>query len=251
MKTEVHLLTYNEQDILPYTLRHYTTFAQKIIVHDSFSTDRTREIAQSYGAEVRDWDTGGTINDKLAAELKNTAWKGTDADFCIMADADELIYFPQGTEQTLATYLDWGLAFVRPRGFELHSYKFPTTGGQLYDQVKYGAPDDKWYSKPILFQPPLVKDMGFGIGAHGCRAQLVDGSELISSNVPFTDSPPTYLLHCKHLGPVQRITKEYTTDQQRLSEINRRQRWGNQDDPHRHALEKRSGIIARLQRVIA
>ena len=104
MKIQVHILAFNEEDILPYTLRHYSQFATKIIVHDSFSTDRTREICKDYGAEVRDWDTGGVLNDNLSRELKSTAWIGTDADWVITADADELIYFPKGVTQTLEEY---------------------------------------------------------------------------------------------------------------------------------------------------
>ncbi len=248
MKTEVHILTYNEEAILPYTLRHYRTFAERIIVHDSFSTDSTRQIARAFGAEVRDWDTGGVLNDLLAANLKNTIWKGSDANFCIMADADELIYFPQGAAPTLQAYWNNGVAVVKPRGFEMHSYRFPTTTGQIYDQVKFGAPDDKWYAKPILFSPPRVSEMNFGIGAHNCKALSNTGEKI---NVVNFTNPPTYLLHCKHLGPVSRVAKEYTTDQQRLSDINRRERWGNQEDPYKHALDKRRGIIERLQRVIA
>src|SRR6185436_5072198 len=142
MKVEVHILTYNEEAILPYTLRHYNTFAQPVVVHDAFSTDRTREIAKEYGAVVLDWDCP-EINDLIAMNLKNSCWKGTGADFVICADADELMYFPRGTSWSLEMYKEVGVAIVKPHGFELCSATFPKTQGQIYEEVKMGAPDDK------------------------------------------------------------------------------------------------------------
>lgn len=247
MKVDIHLLTFNEEEILPYTLRHYITFATRIIIHDGFSTDGTRAIAKQYGAEVRDWDTAGQINDRLAQQLKNTAWQGTDADWVGMFDADELLYFPLGVKETLFICERRNVPIIKPHGFEMCADVFPTTPGQLYDEVKMGAADDKWYAKPAMFSPKRVRDMGFGVGAHTCRAVLHSGMR-VSADV-FT-RPAVYLLHCKHLGPVERVAKEYRADLLRLSDVNRHHRWGNQGDGLVHAQEKRAGIMSRLQRVI-
>ena len=100
MNVEVHIVTYNEERILPWTLRHYGTFAARIVVHDSFSTDRTREIAWKAGAEVIDWDTVGQVNDQLLSELKNSCWLGTKAQWVIVCDADEFLWFPNGVVET-------------------------------------------------------------------------------------------------------------------------------------------------------
>lgn len=248
MNVEVHILTYNEEAILPYTLRHYATYATRIILHDSFSTDRTRDIAREAEVEVLDWPTDG-INDKLAAYLKNNCWKGSKADWVITADADELIYFPKGARSTLLNYIRQGLPCVKPHGFELCSPVFPTTKGQLYEEVQMGARDDKWYGKPILFSPTKILETNFAMGAHSCRAQLVTHKWWKSGEQPQTE-PPTYLLHCKHLGPIERVAREYNTDLQRLSEVNRRNGWGNQGDGHKHAVEKRMNILSHLQQVI-
>src|SRR6188768_2460656 len=100
MSVEVHLLCFNEAEILPFTLMHYATFAERIIVHDGFSTDRSREICLEHGAEVRDFHSDG-VNDILFKKLKETCWIGTDADWAVTADADEFIYFPEGSFHTL------------------------------------------------------------------------------------------------------------------------------------------------------
>ncbi len=54
MKTDVTviILTYNEELNLPHSLESVKDWANQIIVFDSFSTDRTVEIARGYGCEV-------------------------------------------------------------------------------------------------------------------------------------------------------------------------------------------------------
>ena len=46
------ILTYNEEDNLPYALENVKEFAKEIVVIDSNSIDSTVEIAQSYGARI-------------------------------------------------------------------------------------------------------------------------------------------------------------------------------------------------------
>lgn len=132
MNVSVTILCYNEQDILPYTLRHYATFCDRMVVYDAFSTDRSREIAKEYGAEVVDWATKG-VDDLQAKAVKENACMNSPADWAIAVDADELIYFPEGAFHTLAAYDADGVAVVKPRGFEMFSDTFPTTDGQIYD----------------------------------------------------------------------------------------------------------------------
>lgn len=247
MKIEVHLLTYNEAQILPYSLRHYRTFAEKIVVHDSFSKDDTRSIAASFGAEIRDWDTGGKLNDLIAAKTKSTAWKGTDADWVICVDADELVYFPEGLG-VLQTYLDSQIGLVKTTGWELSSRIFPTTTGQIYDEVKTAAPEIKWYSKPALFTPHLVRSVEFGVGAHDCVYVLKTGKRLPAPKEPTT--PATWLLHCHHLGPLDRIADRYAKKRTRLSQANVQHRWGNFDPAAKHALDKRNMIESNLRQII-
>lgn len=254
MTTEVHLLCYNEQAILPYTLRHYRTFADRIIVHDSFSTDDSRKIATSFGAEVRDWDTGGQINDQLARELKNNCWKtwkGAQADWVVTADADEFIHFPtRRVQDTLNRLWDLGIAVVKPIGWELYSETFPTGPGQIYDEIRMGMRDDYWYGKPILFSPKRIIDMGFHCGAHDCSPYYQSGYSPGSMRHQTPTEPHVYLLHCKHLGPVERIAKEYDEDRKRLAPINVEHGWGNFEPGMKHAQDKRARIKANLVEII-
>ncbi len=250
MNVCVHLLTYNEEKILPYALRHYLTFANRIVIHDAFSLDATRVIAKMYGAEVVDWDTGNEFNDKLAKELKSSCWVGTNADWVIVADADELIYFPHGAKRTLAIYEANDVEVVSPWGWELYAEKFPTTDGQIYEEIVQGARDDKWYSKPILFSPNRIKEMNYAGGAHQVLVTNTKGHSYKIDNINhrFTE-PPTYLLHCKHIYPIEDIAKGYDERRKRLSEINVRQKWGNFEPGAKHATDKRNMILSKLEKI--
>lgn len=240
---EVHLLAFNEEEILPFTLRHYLTVAARIVVHDARSTDGTRDIAARYGAEVRDWNTGGLLDDESARTLKNTAWRGTQADWVIVADADELIYFPQGVEETLRAYAACGVAVAKPQGWEMFSETFPTGAGQIYDEVKTAAREDRWYSKPILFAPARLEDIAFTAGAHTCRfCQAGRWHEMPRK----LTQPECWLLHCSHLGPIERIAAKLDAKRARLSPLNVKRGWGNFDPGMQHAQEKRALIMSGL-----
>lgn len=245
---EVHLLAFNEQDILPFALAHYGTFAERIIVHDGFSTDRSRDIARTFGAEVRDFHSDG-VNDILFKKLKETCWNGTDADWVVTADADELIYFPEGSFHTLSAYEADGVAIVKPVGFEMFSDEMPVIEkGQIYQQVQKGARDEKWYSKPILFRPSLIQKLTFGAGCHTCWADLKNGTKIADPKE--TTVPETYLLHYHQIGGIERIARRYAGQQSRHSQTNIKNKFGNFEDPLKHARDKRALIEPRLEQVI-
>ncbi len=247
-KVEVHLVAYNEEDIIPYALRHYKTFASRIIVHDAGSTDRTKAICEEYGAEVQDWDTKGEINDELLRILKETCWNGTTADWVIMVDADELIYFPAGVERSLRLYDLAKLAVITCKGFEMESPVFPTTKGQIYEEVNYGASDDRWYGKPALLRPKLIKSIHYVHGAHGCEVTLTNGRKI--KNPPAPNTNQAYLLHYKHLGSVERIGDRYDGNKSRFSEVNKKHGFGWHGLGIVHSKAKRQAILSKRRKIL-
>lgn len=248
MKIQVLILAFNEETILPYTLRHYRTYADEIIVYDAFSTDNTRNICREYGAVIHDWKTDG-LNDSIAKHIKNTGWINSHkSDWVICVDADELIYFPKGTRSTLEQYDLQKLGVVKPYGFEMFSETLPTTSGQIYDEIKMGGRDDKWYGKPVLFSPRRLRSIDFSPGAHTCTWIDIDGND---QQCPVADfNPPTYLLHYHHIGPIERIAQRYDATRERLSKINVDNNWGNFDPGMKHASDKRAAIFKTLRQVI-
>ena len=247
---EVHVLTRNEEAMLPYTLRHYQTFAQKIVVHDAFSTDRTREIATAAGAQVVDFDTKDKVDDELHIRMKNTCWRGTTADWVICVDCDELVYWPGGVTNALAAYEAAGVPMIHPHGFEMFTEAALTTKGQIYEQVKVGAPDNKWYAKPVMFSTLRVTASNFGIGCHTASPMLKNGVKLrFDENTPFTE-PPCYLLHFHHIWPIAEIAAKYDRTRARLTANNVAHHFGNLEPGIKHAMDKRTFILKNLMEVI-
>src|SRR5689334_5954873 len=81
------IITFNEEENLPRTLKSVEVLVRElggeIIVVDSGSTDRTAEIAKSFGAKVfvEEW--------KGFAAQKNSAIEKASGDWVLLLDADE------------------------------------------------------------------------------------------------------------------------------------------------------------------
>lgn len=245
---EVHIVAYNEEMILPYALRHYKTFAARIVVHDGGSTDRTRDICCEYGVEIENFDTDGKINDVLLKQLKENCWKGTTAEWVAVVDADEFLYFPDHPKNSLDQYEQQELAFVKPTGFEMFSDTLPTGNGQIYDEIKQGAADNKWYAKPILFSAKRVESVDYMVGAHECRAVLKNGLRMV--NPVRVTMPPCWLLHYHQIGGLERLGAKYDAHKRRMAQVNLDNNWGWTGDGLRHARDKRAAILPRLQQVM-
>lgn len=267
MNVDVYILCRNEEEILPYVLRHYLTFARHIFIYEGRSTDNSRKIIQNFqdihnlgGDDIRgwpkfdrinliDWEKGQQLDDAENSHLKSVCWLGTTADWVICVDCDELIYFPTGTERELTQLWQQGTPVVAPKGWEMMSEVFPTTPGQIYDEIKYASPDDRWYGKPVLFRPSLVKAVQFAPGAHGGAFVLSNGvRKSVDFRTPRT-SPDTWLLHCKHLGPVERVARRYDQIRQAYSANNVSHHWGNYEAGIKHATDKRRKLSENVQRI--
>jgi len=83
----VIILTYNEEVNLPHALENVKDFAKKVVVLDSHSTDKTLEIAESYGAKVytRTFDDFSRQRKYALEQIPhNTKW-------LFVLDADEIL----------------------------------------------------------------------------------------------------------------------------------------------------------------
>lgn len=81
----VALISYNEEDNIGKTLSAVKDIASEIIIVDSGSTDRTIEIARSFGAKVfiEEW--------KGYREQKNSALKKCSQEWILFLDCDEIV----------------------------------------------------------------------------------------------------------------------------------------------------------------
>ena len=87
----VLILTKNEEFNLPHALESVSSFARRVVVVDSGSTDRTLEIAREAGADVyeNEWYNYAT---QLNWGLDNT---GIDTTWTFRLDADEVVRMPR------------------------------------------------------------------------------------------------------------------------------------------------------------
>jgi len=127
-KLAVLIMTLNEEKNLAACLET-ARFADEIVVLDSGSTDRTQEIAESYGAKfvVHPMGEGG-----FAAQ-RNLMLEQTDADWVFYLDADERLTPEAGEEIRRIVAAD------QPAGWSIKRYN--VVMGQL---MKYGPHRPDW-----------------------------------------------------------------------------------------------------------
>jgi hypothetical protein len=214
MQIEVYILANNEEKLMPYLMRHYTQFA-KVIIIESNSTDRTVEIAKSLGAEVRSFEMKDEINDQWFTNIKNNCWKDSKADWIMIVDADEFIYHPDiknKLETTTAT-------IFLPSFYNMYSETFPTTTGQIYEEVQYGSlwgGKDHLFGKSNIFKLPDIEEMNFNIGCHNIKPV---------GNVKLEITDEIKTLHMRNLSKEFVIERNVRT-RSRLSELNKKHGWG-------------------------
>lgn len=187
MKVWVYSIIHNEAPMLGYFMRHYLTVADRVILYDDHSTDGGPELAQRLGAEVRPYPGYG-LDDihfvEFAAETYPEA-RG-QADWVMWPDADEFVWHPY-LLMTLGRYMASGVTLPLIDGWQLYSPVFPTTTGQIYDEVKSGT---RWgpQCKRLVFNPAI--NVRWGAGKHSATSP--DGVDSQQAEIR--------LLHCRHLG---------------------------------------------------
>lgn len=81
----VTLISLNEEDNIGRTLESIKDIASEIVVVDSHSTDKTREIAKGYGAKVFEEDWKGYV------DQKNSALDKCTREYILSLDCDEVV----------------------------------------------------------------------------------------------------------------------------------------------------------------
>lgn len=217
MKIHAHIVTWNEERILPFTLDYYQLFCDKIFIWDNESTDSTLEICERYpNVEVRTWTSNNEINNKLQVDIKSYEYRklSRDADWVIICDCDEFLYHPNLLNK-LEEYKQLGVTLPNVTGHDMVSETFPDYDGTLItSQVKIGTGPLMNLSKFIIFNPKL--DMIYGPGCHSIKTQ--SNPDLVK----FSPDKELKLLHYKFLGK-DYVKSKYREYQKRISEYNKKQ----------------------------
>jgi SAM-dependent methyltransferase len=176
--------------MMPYFLRHYSTFAAKIVVYDENSTDGTRDIIKQCPiAELRDWPGKG-LDDDLFTEAVNHIYREASGKFDWVAwpDVDELLWHPNMLKMLAETKADmlqatgWGM--ISATGLSGQS-------GQIYDHFRHGVRQLN-YDKYLLWRPSV--EIRHTLGRH---TYSLEWPKCSGVKAPV---PDLQLLHYRFLG---------------------------------------------------
>lgn len=156
----------NEEFLLPYFLRHYSTFADRIFIINDHSTDKTVKIAKKNNkVTLLDFEYTHGLDENDFNECFAKSYKKYSkevADWVMCVDGDEFIY-NKDIIGNLKKQKERGLKIIKTTGYSMFSRKFPRTSGQIYDECQYGIRERR-YDKPVVFNPEL--DVIFAKGRH-------------------------------------------------------------------------------------
>lgn len=210
MNIETHILTWNRYNTIHLTINHYKQFG-KVIVHDNFSDDGTWEIGEMLGAEMRLFGKAGVLDDGEYLKVKNNAWKGSQADWVIVVDDDEILYHPYLLTQ-LQVFKDDGVTIIQPKGFAVFSNDMPVNN---WLDITDGIVDEN-YSKLCCFNPKALTEISYEYGCH--RNTRPKGRVKIGQ--------AGVLLHYQAVGGVQRMIDRHKLYEPRRLRSPVNVRWG-------------------------
>lgn len=198
---EAYIVTWNREDIIHLTINHYKQFCSKVVIYDNFSDDRTREIAECLGCEVRLFGKAGELNDQHYLEVKNSCWKGSKADYVIVCDDDEILVgeFENVTD-----------SIIRTQGYEMFSHDVPK---ESFFEIKTGIENDN-YSKWVCFDPKRVKEIDYVYGCHVANPK---------GDISLTHEK-MMLLHYRSIGGPDKLIARQKLYADRMSQVNKK--WG-------------------------
>jgi hypothetical protein len=218
MKIHAHILAWNEEKILPFTLDYYSLICEKIFIYDNMSTDSSDEIYKKYEkVEVIKWDSGNEFRDDLNMKLKTEEYKkrsrGQNVDWVIVCDCDEFLYHPNLIEK-LIDLKNRGIDIPEIDGRNMFSEEYPTYDGRLLPEiVKTGSEMYLDMCKNIIFNPD--KDITVGVGGHF----------VLCNNCKRSEQRELKLLHYTYLGRKE-VKQKYINRSKRLSDYNKKNRFG-------------------------
>jgi glycosyltransferase involved in cell wall biosynthesis len=199
MTITLYTFLYNEEHILPYFLKHYSQYVNKIVVYNNQSTDNSIQILNDWKEceiEIREFNTDNHYDEQTLMDLKNNCWKGDDSDYVIVCDMDELLYHPNLGEFIKKQGL---VDYFTPTGYHMIGEEIPTDyTKQIYEIIKNGTPDNQ-YNKNVLFKRSNITETNYSPGAH--RSKFNGTTNLINC-----EDQDLKLLHYKWLSP------EYVAD---------------------------------------
>lgn len=234
MRITVYTIIKDEAWMLPYFLRHYATFADKIVVYDENSTDGSRELIQACPiAELREWQGKG-LNDTEFTEAVNQFWKTDRAvDHWVMwPDVDELLHHADMRKLLTEVQAD----VIPSTGYALIAKEKPERKLQAYEEVKTGVRQEN-YDKQIIWRSSISMQHTIGRHTYPDKAPKFDGV-LASEKVT--------LYHLHHIGGVQFTIERNARNFKRA--VDKKYAWNYSKQ---HDKPEQNGSVAWVKKVLS
>lgn len=191
----------NEEKLMPYFMRHYAPEVDQLFMLDGKTTEATKNIINQYDKAtiIETPFTEGEWDERKVAAYKSGIYQQSrgKADWVIMVDADEFLFFNDGIRRTLEKYQDENMRVIKMQGYQMVADKFPESDKQLTDLVRHGV-RDQIYDKVSALDPRF--EIHWKPGGHDC---FTNGTIY---------SPGMKLLHYRYFGEAylkQRNARQY------------------------------------------
>lgn len=167
MKVTIFMPCYNEEILLPHTIRHYRKRLPScdFVIYDNYSTDNSKELAESLGCKVLCWNTWGMIDDIRLRELKNNCWKNVETGWIVVCDMDEWLCLD---EHSLEKEDKEGSTILETFGVDVIGNSKSTYLNDISVHGLRMAIKNKSMNKRICFKAGCLKDINYDCGAHSC-----------------------------------------------------------------------------------
>lgn len=152
MKLSLCIATFNEEKNIHYPLDSAYDLVDEVVIVDGGSTDRTVEIAKSYGEKVRIMPT---VNLKMFHKNKQKAIEAAKGDWILQLDADEELSEELKTEIKLVTG-------VEEKGKKIHNSR------QDPSLIAYWLPRKNWFLTRFLEKGGQYPDYTIRLYRNGC-----------------------------------------------------------------------------------
>ena len=182
-KLDWYTLMYNEEDIIPYIHDYWQKLIDEgidlhVYIYDNYSTDNSVKLLQDIPwITIRQFHSDGQ-NDIIQAQIKNSCWKESKADFVCVSDFDEVLWGNLAEELEVMKqngYNVMGTKWYAFCGDEKPTY---TPGMYLHQLVKKGYkqhinhhPLYHHLGKFMIIDPSKVDNMNWSVGNHIANPQ--------------------------------------------------------------------------------
>ncbi len=181
MKITVVSKWFEERELAPFFINHYS-YADEIVIYlDKNSNDGTFEFIENNPKVKIVWgDSGGKLNDYDCVEAINKIAYNCKSDWLIYADADEFL-FPANFEdpREVLANVDGNLVFAYIWDMYKHESELPLDySNPSILQRRHGDPNSLIYEhkKPTIIKPEIKIHWGIGCHEYNANSQIVPAS---------------------------------------------------------------------------